>query len=143
MRLAVEGADAKLLQILEQACQKILGSGSPKTQDLVHKVRELIIERLPKSSANIDAIADELNIGSKTLERRLAERGESFSRLLDETRQKAAKHYLEATDLRLSEVAYMVGYTEPAALARAFKRWTGETPNQFREAAARSAQSTG
>ena len=142
MRLAVEGADAKLLQILERACQKILGPGSPKTQDLVYKVRELIIERLPKSSANIDAIADELSIGSKTLERRLAERGESFSRLLDETRQKAAKHYLEATELRLSEVAYMVGYTEPAALVRAFKRWTGETPNQFREAAARSAQPT-
>ena len=142
MRLPVEGADAKLLKILEQACQKIVGPASPKTQDLVYRVRELIIERLPKSSANIDAIADELNIGSKTLERRLAERGESFSTLLDETRQKAVKHYLEATDLRLSEVAYMVGYTEPAALVRAFKRWTGETPSQFREAAVRSAQST-
>ena len=139
MRLPVEGADAKLLRILEQACEKILGPGTLKTQDLVRKVRELILERLPKSSANIDAIADELNIGSKTLERRLAERGESFSTLLDETRQKAAKHYLEATDLRLSEVAYMVGYTEPAALVRAFKRWTGETPSQFREAAVRSA----
>jgi len=143
MHLPVEGADAKLLKILELACHKIVGPGSsPKTQDLVYRVRELIIERLPKSSANIDAIADELNIGSKTLERRLAERGESFSTLLDETRQKAVKHYLEATDLRLSEVAYMVGYTEPAALVRAFKRWTGETPSQFREAAVRSAQST-
>src|SRR5262249_45808425 len=106
------------------------------------RVRELIIEKLPKSAANIDAIADELNIGSKTLERRLAQRGESFSTLLDETRQQAAKHYLEATDLRLSEVAYMGGYTEPAPLVRAFKRWTGETPSQFREAAARSAQAT-
>lgn len=139
MRLPVQDADAKLLQVLERACQKIVGASSPKTQDLVHRVRELIIERLPKSSATIDAIAEELNIGSKTLERRLAERGASFSALLDETRQKAAKHYLEATDLRLSAVAYMVGYTEPAALVRAFKRWTGETPSQFREGAGRSA----
>jgi AraC-like DNA-binding protein len=50
-------------------------------------------------------------MGSKTLERRLAGRSESFSGLLDETRCKAAKYYLEKTDMRLSQVAYMAGYT--------------------------------
>ena len=78
-----KGADAKLLRILELACQKIIGPTTPKGQDLVRKVRQLIVERLPKGSANIDAIADELNMSSKTLERRLAERGQSFSALLD------------------------------------------------------------
>ena len=137
MRLPVQGADTKLLQILELACQKIIGP-TPEMQDLVREVRRLIVERLPRGSANIDAIADELNMGSKTLERRLAGRSQSFSALLDETRCKAAKHYLEETDMRLSQVAYMAGYTEAAALVRAFKRWTGATPMQFRDAAGRS-----
>jgi AraC-like DNA-binding protein len=68
----------------------------------------------------------------------LAGRSESFSALLDETRCKAAKHYLEETDMRIAQVAYMAGYTEAAALVRAFKRWTGATPMQFRDAAGRS-----
>jgi len=67
------------------------------------------------------------------LERRLAERGQSFSALLDETRCKAAKYYLEKTDMRLSQVAYMAGYTEAVALVRVFMRWTGATPMQFRD----------
>src|SRR5262249_60093784 len=53
MRLPVEGADAKLLKILEQACQKIVGPGSPKTQDLVYRVRKLIIESLPNTRPNL------------------------------------------------------------------------------------------
>jgi len=131
-RLPVMGADANLLQILALSCQYLLGP-SPKTRDILLEVRQLIIERLPKGEANIEAIAAALNMSSKTLERRLADRGESFSRLLDGTRFNAVRHYLEETDMRLSQVAYLAGYTEPAALVRAFKRWTGETPAKFRE----------
>jgi len=102
-------------------------------QDVVRKVRALILERLPTGLVNIDIVAEELNMSSKTLERRLAERGKSFSGLLDGARYEAAKHYLEATDMRISQIAYMAGYTEPSALVRAFKRWTGTTPVQFRD----------
>ena len=132
-RLPVQGANAKLLPILELACRKVLGPTTPKAQDLVREVRQLIIERLPTGSANFDAIADVLKMSSKTLERRLAKRGQSFSALLDATRCETVKHYLEETDMRLSQVAYMAGYTEPATLVRAFKRWTGATPMQFRD----------
>ena len=114
------------------ACRKVLGPTTPKGQDLVREVRQLIIERLPTGSANFDAIADVLKMSSKTLERRLAKRGQSFSALLDEPLRNA-RHYLEETDMRLSQVAYMAGYTEPAMLVRAFKRWTGATPMQFRD----------
>jgi AraC-like DNA-binding protein len=131
-RLPVKDADDKLLHVLEAAGRRIIGP-SPKKRELVHEVRELIVERLPKGTANIDAIAGELNMSSKTLERRLAERNECFSALLDETRYKAAKHYLEETDMPVSQVAYMAGYTESAALTRAFKRWTGATPMQYRD----------
>ena len=71
-------------------------------------------------------------MSSKTLERRLADKGTSFSALLDDIRSGLAKRYVGDTDLRLDQIAYLTGYSEPAALVRAFKRWTGTTPMQFR-----------
>jgi len=131
-RLPVKGADTKLLEVLEATCRSLLGP-TPKVRDLVREVRQLIIERLPTGLASIDSIAKELSMSSKTLARRLAEQGQSFSALLDRTRFNAVTHYLDETDMRLTQVAYLAGYTEPAALVRAFKRWTGKTPSKFRD----------
>jgi AraC-like DNA-binding protein len=69
---------------------------------------------------------------SKTLERRLSERGASYRELVDGIRCDLAKHYLADTDLRLQQITYLLGYSEPAPLVRAFKRWTGSTPMQYR-----------
>jgi AraC-like DNA-binding protein len=131
-RLPVQGANTLLLEVLEATCRKILGP-APEARDLVREVRQLIIERLPTGSAGLDAIADQLGMSSKTLERRLAKQGQTFSVLLDRTRFNAVTHYLQDTDMRLTQVAYLAGYTKPAALVRAFRRWTGETPGKFRE----------
>ena len=135
LRLPVIGADDKLLKVLERACRQILGP-APKKRDLVHDVKELVLDRLTKEPVRIDGIARDLGMSSKTLERRLAEQGETFSTLLDDIRGGLAKRYLSDTDLRLEQVAYLTGYSEPAALVRAFKRWTGATPIQFRERSA-------
>jgi AraC-like DNA-binding protein len=132
MQLLVIEADNKLLRVLKDACQKILGP-TPKKKDLVHDVRELVIQRLAKGPAHFDDIARDVNMSSKTLERRLAERGKSFRVLLDDIRRDLTKRYLGETDFRLEQVAYLVGYSEPAALVRAFRRWTGTTPIQFRQ----------
>ena len=131
-RLPVKSADSRLLEVLAATCRQLLGP-VPTKRDLVREVRHLIIERLPTGSASIEAIAGQLGMSSKTLERRLAEQGESFSALLDRTRFYAVTHYLQDPDMRLAQVAYLAGFTEPAALVRAFKRWTGETPSKFRE----------
>jgi AraC-like DNA-binding protein len=131
MHLPVIGADNKLFKVLERACQKILGP-APKKQDIVHDVRELVIDRLAKGGVSFDDVARELNMSSKTLERRLSDRGTTFSVLLDDIRSRLAKRYLSDTDLRLGQIAYLTGYSEPAPLVRAFKRWTRTTPMQFR-----------
>jgi AraC-like DNA-binding protein len=131
MRLPVLGADKKLLRVLENACRKVLGP-SPKRRDLVHEVRELIVARLAKGKIEIDDMASEVNMSTKTLERRLTERGVTFSKLLEDIRCDLAKRYLADTDFRLEQIAYLVGYSEPAVLVRAFKRWTKTTPMQFR-----------
>jgi AraC-like DNA-binding protein len=129
-QLPVIGADDRLLKVLKRACRAILGPGPKK--DLVQQVRELVVEGLTRESVQIDDIARALGIGSKTLERRLAESGRTFRTLVDDIRSSLAKRYLSETDLRLEQIAYLTGYSEPAALVRAFRRWTGTTPMRFR-----------
>ncbi len=132
MQLAVPGADGNLLRVLKASCQRILAATGPTKTHLVQKVRELIVDHLAKGTAQFDRIAAELNMSAKTLERRLADHETAFSTLLDDIRQDLAKSYLSDTDFRLEQIAYLVGYSEPAALVRAFRRWTGLTPLKYR-----------
>jgi AraC-like DNA-binding protein len=131
LRLPVVGADNKLLRVLEVACRKIIGR-PPRRQDLVHSVREYVVQRLAKGPVPFDDVASHFNMSSKTLERRLGERGARYRELVDDIRCDLAKHYLTDTDLRLQQITYLLGYSEPAPLVRAFKRWTGCTPIQYR-----------
>ena len=68
---------------------------------------------------------------SRTLQRRLAEEATSYNAVLAEVRIDFAKRYLSRGTLSASEVAYLVGFTEPPAFFKAFKRWTGMTPKEF------------
>ena len=129
--LPVASADDKLLKVLERACRQILGPMSKK-KELVQQVRQLAVESLTRGGVHIDGIAHSLGMSGKTLERRLGARGTSFSVLLDDIRCDLAKRYLGETDFRLEQVAFLTGYSEPAALVRAFKRWTGTTPMRYR-----------
>src|SRR5262249_43532766 len=130
--LPVIGADDRLLRVLERACRHVLGP-TPKKRDLVHDVREWVMDRLTKGPVHIDDVALAVSMSVKTLERRLGEKGTTFSALIDDVRSDLAKRYLSETDFRLEQIAYLTGYSEPAALVRAFKRWTGTTPMQYRE----------
>jgi len=85
------------------------------------------------------ASAAAVGLSPRPLERRLARHGTSFTRLLDTLRADLARQYLADTDFRLEQIAYLVGYSEPAALVRAFRRWTGTTPAAFRAGRARQA----
>ena len=71
-------------------------------------------------------------MSTKTLARRLAERQSSYRDLVDDIRRDLAKHLLANTDLRLHQIAFALGYSEPGPLVRAFKRWTNCTPMQYR-----------
>jgi AraC-like DNA-binding protein len=132
LRLPVVGADDRLLVVLQAACERILGP-RPEKRDLVHDVRELILDGLTKGRLQAESVAAALNMSGKTLERRLGERGTSFGDLLGTIRCELAQRYLVDTDFRLEQVAYLTGYSEPAALVRAFKRWTGMTPIAYRQ----------
>lgn len=131
LRLPVIGADNRLLRTLEAACRRIIGP-RPRKEDLVHAVRQYVVGHLAKGAPAFDDVARHFNMSSKTLERRLAERNASYRELVDRIRCDLAKHYLASTDLRLHQIAYVLGFSEPGPLVRAFKRWTTHTPIQYR-----------
>ena len=67
-----------------------------------------------------------------TLFRRLRAEGTSFERVLDEVRRRLALAYVVEKKLRVNEAAYLLGFSDPAAFSRAFKRWTGKSPRARR-----------
>src|SRR5262249_51184928 len=82
--------------------------------------------------AGFDAIAGRLHMTTRTLRRKLDGEGTSFRKLVDETKMRVAIRYLRDTDLAIEEIAYSLGFSDPAAFRRAFRRWTGHGPLEFR-----------
>lgn len=93
----------------------------------------LIMEKLPSGAATKDQIARALGVGARTLTRRLRAEQTSFRQLLDRARQELAEMWLANPDNAVYEVAYLLGYSEPSAFHRTFRRWTGLTPNVWRQ----------
>lgn len=105
----------------------------PTAQDgLALDVRHLLASRLARGETQIGSIARELGTSARTLQRRLSVAGVSYEQLLDDVRRDAAETRLADRSLSIGEVAYLIGYSEPAAFHRAFKRWYGMTPERFR-----------
>ena len=96
------------------------------------EVQEALFELLPSGRARVSDVASELGIGSRTLQRRLASEGTSWLELLNQTRERLARHYFESTDLSPTEISFLLGFADPNSLFRAFHRWTGTTPESWR-----------
>ncbi|MBF9233895.1 AraC family transcriptional regulator [Microvirga alba] len=103
------------------------------------RVENAITPRLPHGTVNIGSIASDLGLSPRTLSRRLAEEGLTFSAILDNLRSELADRYLQNKDLSVSQIAWLLGYTEVSSFAHAFQRWTGKTPSQVRRGFLRSA----
>jgi AraC-like DNA-binding protein len=96
------------------------------------RVRSALFEALPTGLVTLEEIGRRLAISTRTLQRRIEAEGTSFQRILSETRETLARHYLESTTLPTTEIALLLGYDEPNSFARAFKSWTGTTPAAVR-----------
>ncbi|HWS52952.1 MAG TPA: AraC family transcriptional regulator [Pyrinomonadaceae bacterium] len=92
------------------------------------RVEGLLTPMLHTGEAGIDAVAGKLGVSRQTLFRRLKAEGVTFEKVLDELRHKLALHYLTGKHASVNETAYLVGFSDPAAFSRAFKRWTGSSP---------------
>lgn len=106
----------------------------PAQPGLSSSVRTIVRQLLPTGAATLEVIAAQFTLHPKTLQRRLAAEGVSFSELVDEVRRAAAEHYLRDTDIGLTHLTRELGYTEQSVLTRSCKRWFGTGPTGYRRA---------
>jgi len=100
------------------------------------QVRHRLVEMLPAGRVSQDSVAESLNVSARTLQRRLETEGTTFTDLTDETRSELARQYLAQPHYSVTQVAYLLGFSEPSNFARAFRRWTGRSPTQYQQSAA-------
>jgi AraC-like DNA-binding protein len=139
--LVFSKADMELPFVTHNA--ELLAIVAPKleaelAEQLGHKTfREQAKAILKRSVAGqrpgIQALAGELHLSTRTLQRRLTEEGITFQRLLEEARHDLARHYLLHSSLELNQTAYLLGYEDANSLFRAFHRWEGTSPGQWRQ----------
>ena len=131
LELPSVGADPTLGSLLERQAEEML-AGSHRHGDFAGRVQEVIKEGLPGGEARVDVVCRRLGVSPRTLQRRLREEGTTFLGLLEETQRTLAEFYLRKPDVAVCEVSYLTGFSQPSAFHRAFRRWTGRTPREFR-----------
>jgi AraC-like DNA-binding protein len=130
--LPLRRRDPILRQMLERQANNILEQ-LPQHSGLAADVQRVLVSRIAGGDIRTQAVARVLNVSARTLQRRLAEEGVTYQALVDRARKDAASRYLGNANLAIGEVAYLVGFSEPAPFHRAFKRWFGVTPERFRQ----------
>lgn len=125
------GADAELLRVNDQVVIDYLARFDKESVSM--QVRSLLIEHLPDGQPTQKGIASALNLSVRNLQRKLESEGTSFKELRDNTRKELATQYIRDTNRRFGEITYLLGFSEPSNFTRAFRRWTGLSPNEYRQ----------
>ena len=132
MALPITASDPTLSGYLDQLAGITMGSLGGADEQFVDQVRRALWSELPGGRPNLWRTASDLGISARTMQRRLRETGTSYSALLDELRRELADDLLGDKKLAVAEVAFLLGYSEPSAFQRAFRRWRGVSPRRFR-----------
>jgi len=104
---------------------------SRSTGDLLGQIRRILRRQLLSGNSSMEEVADELGMHRRTLDRRLQEKNAKFQSLVDEVRFQVSRQLLE-TEMPIAAIAQSLQYANPAAYTRAFRRWSGTTPKQWR-----------
>jgi len=131
---ALVSADPALLAILTRAADE-LAKQTPADPLLTAQVKRALGEALRSDDAGVDAIAKRLGLTGRSLQRRLEDEGTTFKQVREDVRRELAQRYLD-DGLAIAEISFLLGFSEPSAFFRAFKRWTGQTPLEARAARA-------
>lgn len=130
----VLGADSNLRYYLTPIADEILAQ-LPKRDGFIQEVQVCIANVLKDGDTHLKTVARNLNVSTRTLQRRLKNENTSFGALLDEARHVAAMEYLGDPRISITDTAFLLGFSEPSTFYRAFKRWTGTTPASYRQSA--------
>lgn len=101
---------------------------------LEEKIRGVLLESLPSGEGSIRNVSKRLGMSSRTLQRQLKAEGLNFRDIVRATRESLSRHYLKNTNLSYPEIAFLIGFDEPSSFFRAFRKWTGMTPETVRAA---------
>lgn len=132
LALPIAKADASLCAVLDRHAEELLAKFPPQ-HSLVDQVRSIIAAELRGGDPSLERVADQLNLTPRTLQRKLQDVRTSHNELLDQMRRQLAMRYLREHEMAICEVAYLLGFSESSSFHRAFKRWTGVTPKEFRK----------
>ena len=128
----INSKNDQLRQILEEQAESILAT-LPNADSFLNEFQTVVMRGLENGQLSMPWLAQQLGIPERSIYRKLSERGRSYQGLLDDLRHQLALRYLNHRTLSLTEISLILGYSEQSAFTRAFKKWTGETPNQFRK----------
>lgn len=132
LALPLRKADPALAQLLDQQAEQLLHRVAT-VPAAVDAWRRTLVPLIREGNTSLQALASAHHSSPRTLQRRLAEQGTTFQRLLDDTRRHLAESHLRDARLDLAEIALLLGYSEQSAFTRAFRAWTGLPPAQWRK----------
>jgi AraC-like DNA-binding protein len=124
-------AEPELLNLHIQAADQHLAI--LQQQDLITEVRSLLGALLESGETTLENVAARLHVTPRHLRHQLDLAGASFQRLLNDYRHRLARRLLSQTDEAISEIVYLTGFSEPSTFYRAFRRWEGTTPIEYRQ----------
>lgn len=128
LNLPMAKADRALCAFFDKQAAQILANQDKSAVDVDLALERVLVELLKDGNPTLEAAARKLATSSRTLRRRLLERGTTFQQQLDRLRLSLAGRYLSEERRSIGEIAYLLGFSDTAAFYRAYRRWTGSTP---------------
>ena len=123
--------NSELAKINEEVAMKYLSSIDRSS--ILMRTKSILIELMPAGQVTESAIAAEMNMSLRTLQRKLSDEGTSFSEVYKAIRKDMANEYIQDSQMSISEIAYLLGFSEQANFTRAFRRWYGASPSDYRK----------
>lgn len=130
--LPIINANSSLFHLFDKHARSIL-DGLKQDNSFKEKVKKEILDGLKGEEPSLFNVSRSLGIGLRSLQMKLKEEGVTFQQLLDEIRKNLALQHLQESHLSTTDIAYLLGYSEPSVFSRSFKKWTGHTPNVYRK----------
>lgn len=133
LRIRTAKADSSINQFLVQRVEEETNGLEVSGSKLAFDVEKLIKDALPSGIPSIHHIAEQVGMSNRTLTRRLSDAGISYRDLIKKTQEGVATYLLKKSSRSIAEIAFETGFSEQSAFNRAFKRWTGRSPVEFRK----------
>ena len=129
----LSGGNEQLAQMNDHIAVKYLAHINKS--DIINQVKTCILDEITEGNATEAAAANALHTTKRNLHRKLQAQGTTFKQLLTETRQELAEQYINDSTLSLTEISYLLGFSEASSFTRSYKRWIGLPPSEARRRA--------